>query len=51
MVLFHHLTEPWQDLFSDRLDVLLYDLTNPSFGFPPPEDKSDELGYGSYRDK
>lgn len=34
---FHHLTVPWQDLFSDRFDVLLYNLTSLTFEFPPPE--------------
>lgn len=49
--MFHHLTVPWHDIFSDQFDVLLYDPANPSFESPPPKDESDELRHGSYRDK
>ncbi|MDF0674459.1 MAG: IS1634 family transposase [Nitrospira sp.] len=51
MALFHHLTEPWQELFSAQFDILLYDLTSTGFESSPPKDESDELRYGSNRNK
>ena len=49
--LFDHLTRRWQDLFGARFDVLLYDLTSPTFESPLPEDENDKRRYGYSRDK
>jgi len=49
--LFKHLSERWQELFSARFDVLLYDLTSTYFESAPPNDENDKRRYGYSRDK
>jgi transposase len=49
--LFKHLSERWQELFSARFDVLLYDLTSTYFESAPPDDENDKRRYGYSRDK
>jgi transposase len=49
--LFSHLTERWQDLFSAKFDVLLYDLTSTYFESSRPDDENDKRRYGYSRDK
>jgi transposase len=49
--LFKHLSERWQELFSARFDVLLYDLTSTYFESAPPQDENDKRRYGYSRDK
>ncbi len=49
--LFSHLTERWQDLFSAKFDVLLYDLTSTYFESSRPDDGNDKRRYGYSRDK
>jgi len=49
--LFSHLHQRWQDLFSAKFDVLLYDLTSTYFEADPPEDEEDKRRHGYSRDK
>jgi hypothetical protein len=49
--LFDHLKERWQDLFSAKFDVLLYDLTSTYFESDPPDDPKDKRRFGYSRDK
>src|SRR4030081_236543 len=49
--LFSHLRARWQDLFAEKFDVLLYDLTSTYFESPPPDDEADKRRHGYSRDK
>jgi transposase len=47
--LFSHLRDKWEELFSPRFDVLLYDLTSTYFESDPPFEGKRQFGYS--RDK
>jgi len=49
--LFDHLRARWQDLFSAKFEVLLYDLTSTYFESDPPDDDDDKRRFGHSRDK
>jgi len=49
--LFGHLTQRWQDLFSAKFDILLYDLTSAYFESDPPDSDEDKRRFGYSRDK
>ena len=40
--LFSHLRQRWQDLFSAKFDILLYDLTSTYFECDPPDNDEDK---------
>jgi hypothetical protein len=51
LALFSHLRQRWQDLFSAKFDILLYDLTSTYFECDPPDSDEDKRRFGYNRDK
>jgi len=51
LALFSHLRQRWQDLFSVKFDILLYDLTSTYFESDPPDNDEDKRRFGYSRDK
>jgi transposase len=49
--LFQHLRQRWEDLFSAKFHVLLYDLTSTYFESDPPFGEEDKRKFGYSRDK
>ena len=49
--LFSHLRQRWQDLFSAKFEILLYDLTSTYFESSPPDNDEDKRRFGYSRDK
>jgi transposase len=45
------LRQRWQDLFSAKFDILLYDLTSTYFECDPPDSDEDKRRFGYNRDK
>jgi len=48
--LFKHLRRRWEDLFSVKFEVLLYDLTSTYFEIDPPDPQTSKRRFGYSRD-